>query len=346
MLYESVPTEGDGPEPTVARITRQDTREVIWVKYTYTPPNSQDAVTRVASSQDGGISWQRDTNFLEDPSVKIQKASVIYEPNENGDLVSRSLDGGIHWIACLFDVDGLSAPQFASKIAQNNQASLAFNLAATNPRDAATIYGTFWVKIPDTYPKSVDVPGIYVSHDAGDHWFLFTLDAGGTNRIERTLLAIDPSDPGRMIGHGTSGLVLTIDGGKSWSPVGQQAELEAPAEIKGRREYVSNLKDKPWVRLYPKFAFLALQPVVYQRGNPNVIYLVTNKGLYKTEDSGRTWRLLYAGMPPSLYEVHSMLIDPSNSNRLFLNTRYTVLVSADGGCQFRTIFDWKRFAHD
>jgi len=244
-----------------------------------------------------------------------------------------------------------SAQQFASKVAHNDHAALAFNLSAIHPHDPATIYGTFAVggipskTYPGLYEKGIDLPGVYVSHDAGDHWSIFAPNLGGTNQLERTQLGIDPSNPNRMIGHGKSGLVMTKDGGKSWFPMGQQAELEAPAELKGRREELAKRPDGASISLYPAFTYLALLQVAFQSDNSNVIYLVTNKGLYKTEDSARTWRLIYAGAP-SYYELNSLWIHSENPNRLFLGARYKVLISQDGGCNFKTLFDWRSFAHN
>lgn len=343
MQYDSVP-EGGGPAASVARISKQNNREVIWVTYSYAALNGHDDVTRVLRSQNGGRTWQPDPKYRETGPPNSEKAAVLYK-KEKGELLSKSLDSGVHWTNCQLNVDGLSAQQFASKVAHNDHAALAFNLTATHPLDPATIYGTFTVDIPDTYAKYIALPGVYVSHDAGDHWSIFAPDLGGMNPEERTLLVIDPSNPNRMIGHGKSGLVMTTDGGKSWSPVGQQADLEAPAELKGRREELARRPDGASIPLYPGFTYLALIQVEFQRGNSNVIYLVTNKGLYKTEDSARTWRLIYAGAP-SYYELNSLLIDRENPSRLFLGTRDKVLVSEDGGCHFKTLFDWNRFVRE
>jgi len=343
MLYESMP-EGNGPEPRVARVSKQNNREVIWVTYSYAAPNSRDDETRAVRSQNGGRTWQPDPQYRETGSPNPERAAVVYRNEKHGHL-SKSLDGGVHWTDCQFNVDGLSAQQFATKIAHNDHAALAFNLTARHPLDPATIYGTFTVDIPDTFAKYMALPGVYVSHDAGNHWSMFAPDVGGTNQTERTLLAIDPSNPNRMIGHGKSGLVMTMDGGKFWSPVGQQADLEAPTELKGRREELARRSDRRSVPLYPEFTYLALLQVAFQYGDTDVIYLVTNKGLYKTEDSASTWRLIYAGAP-SIYEVNSLWIDRENPSRLFLGTRNKVLISEDSGCHFKTLFDWNRFVRN
>jgi len=245
-------------------------------------------------------------------------------------------------------VNGLNVSEFAKNPVGSQRATVHFGFAAVNPQNPATIYGTFSLRDPyNSQPaqQSVDLPGLYVSYDSCDNWTVFAPNLKADRPDERALLGIDPSNPDRMIGHAKSGLVLTMDGGKSWSPVGQQADLEAPAELKGRREDLAKRNDGASIALYPEFTYLALLQVEFQQGNSNVIYLVTNKGLYKTEDSSRTWRLIYAGAP-SYYELNSLFIDPKNPNRLFVGTRDRILISEDGGCRFRTFFDWKTFVGD
>ena len=347
MLYESKPSEGNGPEPRVVRISKQNNREVVWISYIDTPANSRDDVTRVVRSQNGGHTWQPDPQYRETGFLNAEKATVVYKSNNDG-LLNKSLDGGVHWIECQFNVNGLSAQQFASKAAHDDHAALAFNLSAIHPHDPATIYGTFAVggigskTYPGLYEKIIHLPGAYFSRDAGDHWSMFAPNLGGDRPDERVLLAIDPSKPDRMIGHGKSGLVMTLDAGRSWFPVGQQADLEAPAELKGRREELARRPDGASIPLYPEFTYLAVLEIEFQHGSPDVIYLVTNKGLYKTQDSARTWRLIYAG-GPSYYALNSLWIDREKPSRLFLGTRDKVLISDNGGCHFRTLFDWNRF---
>lgn len=343
MDYDSTPSEGGGPWPSLGRISKQNNREVIWVTYSYPAPNGREDLTRAVRSQNGGLTWQPDPHYWKTASLNSTKTGLVYKKEETG-LLSKSLDGGAHWIECKFNVDGLSARQFASKVAQNDHATLAFSLSAIHPHDPTMIYGTLTVGVPETNQRPVFLPGVYSSQDAGDHWSVFASALRGTNPDERTQLGIDPSDPNRMIGHGSSGLLITFDGGKSWSPVGQQVDLEAPVELKGRREELARRKDGESIPLYPEFTHLAVLQIEFQPGNGNVIYLVTNKGLYKTDDSAHTWCLIYAGRP-SLFEIRSLLIDRGNPSRLFLGTRDKVLISEDAGCHFRTLFDWNRFVH-
>lgn len=157
----------------------------------------------------------------------------------------------------------MSGSPFAQKAAGTQHVTLHFGFVAVSPRNANTIYGTFsvWVQQnsqPSAPQKSLDLPGIYVSYNSGDNWTLFASELRGNRPDERGVLGIDPSDPNRMIGHGKSGLAMTSDGGKSWSPVGQQADLEDPAELEGRREELARREYGASIPLHPGFTYLAV----------------------------------------------------------------------------------------
>jgi len=347
LKYSSVPSDGASPDPSIVKISAQNDQETLWVSFTSRAPNG-DFLKQAATSQDDGHTWRLDPGYREIGLMGSERRPVVYEYNDH-DLLRKSLDGGNHWIDCKYKIEGLSPRQFAKKVANGKPGTLHFGLAAIHPQDPATIYGTISVWVPstsdpDTQEKTYDLPGIYVSYDGGDNWTVFASSLKGADPDEPAILGIDPVDPARILGHGKSGVVMTMDGGRSWKPVGQQAALEAPAEIEGRREAIAAKGPSgKSIPLYPRFSYLAVHQIEFDPANRNVIYLVTNKGLYKSEDAARTWCLVYAGTP-ALSELHSLVFDPVESNRLFLGSRERVLVSDDGGCNFRTLFDWDRYS--
>jgi hypothetical protein len=347
LQYIGPHSEGGDPDPSVARISEHDGRMTVWVQYFF----SRSDATHAVRTRDGGRTWQPDPQFHETPFLHSETLSVVYKASQNG-LLQRSLDNGVHWVECKFNVNGLSPQRFAATASHNDRGILNFSLSTIDPRTPATIYGNFWVGIgpkvdAETYSGSpVALPGVYVSHDAGDTWTMFAPDLRSLTANEMTQLGIDPSNPQKMIGHARSGMVITTDGGKTWQPVGQQSELEIPAELRGRKEALEALVKSggtSFAPLHPDIAHLLIQQVAFQPGNSNVIYLVTNKGLYKSADSARTWCLIYTGTPPLLFGIRSLFFDPEDANRLYVGTAKTVLVSDDGGCHFRTFFDWDTY---
>jgi hypothetical protein len=350
LRYSSVPTDGMFAEPSVAKISMENNQEVIWVSYNSRTPNG-DLQEQAAISHDGGVTWKLNPEYRNTGFAAPGSKSIPYQHSDENDLLRKSSDGGNRWIDCKINVDGVSAPEFVRKVTNGKRGALHFGFSAIDPRNPRTIYGflSVWVPSvsdPDVQETTYNLPGIYVSHDAGDTWAMFASNLRGGDPDEPPKLGIDPSDTARMLAHGASGVVMTTDGGRSWKPVGEQAALEAPAEIQGRREAIEAKGASGMsIPLYPRFSYLAVYEFDFDPANGNVIYLVTNKGLYKSEDAARTWCLVYSGTP-ALSEVHSLVFDPTDSKRLYLGTRSRVLVSDDAGCHFRVLFDWDRFTRE
>jgi len=149
-----------------------------------------------------------------------------------------------------------------------------------------------------------------------------------------------------MMAQAEKGLVRSQDGGRTWTPVGQQAELERPAEQKGRAEAIAELRRRgdttpiPGVAPVAKFQIFQIE---FQPNDARVVYLVTNKGLYKSENGGDSWCLFVFGVP-KLESIWSLAFDPDNQRKIFVGTESTVMVSSDGGCSFRTFFDYEQLA--
>jgi hypothetical protein len=350
IKYSSIPSEDAFPQPIVVRtLMRSNGQETIWVRYAL-PTSNGNTSNHAAVSEDGGRTWKLDVEYREVGLMGSNTKSIAYQYN-GIDLLQRSLDGGNHWTNCKFNVAGLTARGFTRKVAHSEVATLHFALSAIHPRNPTTIYGAFSVWVPSTSDKDVqartyDLPGLYVSHDAGDNWTIFASNLKGSDPDEAPVLGIDPSNAERMLGHATSGVVMTTDGGRSWKPIGQQAALEAPAEIEGRREAIAARgTDGESIPPHPEFTHLVVYQFGFDPTDSNLVYMVTNKGLYKSDDAAHLWCLLDLDKP-KLSEVRSVIFDTSNSSRLFLGTRNKVMVSDDGGCSFRTLFDWDRYSRD
>jgi hypothetical protein len=349
LRYLAPHSDGRDADPTVVKISENPGRETVWVQYFF---SLSDAV-RIVRTDDSGHSWRPDPTFHETSVIHSENLSVVYKKKQDH-LLQKSLDGGIHWTDCKFNVNGLSAHRFADASLHDRRGTLIFSLSAIDPRNPATLYGTFSVEVKasgEMNLKSASLPGVYVSRDAGDNWAMFAPGLRGDEANELTQLGISTSNPQIMVGHATSGVVITRDGGKTWLPVGQQTDLERPTDLAGRKEALERAAKRGLVAaygLYPPMTHLKVQQIAFQPGDSKVIYLLTNKGLYKTVDSGRGWNLVYvskpyAGKPPLLYGIKSLFLDPSDANRLYLGTLDKVFVSDDGGCHFRTFFDWHSF---
>lgn len=338
--YNSVTSDGDFPNPRLTSISVRDGRQLLVVKYDF--PNSKQILTpHTATSSDDGRTWAVSAPSSTSSEYKTTGGSSVMYQASDSDLLRRSGDDGRSWQDCLFTIEGLSSQRFAATKSNSKSASLHFALAAVDPKDANTIYGAFSIWVPSVsdpthQDRVVYVPGVYVSHDAGDHWQIFASDLTGVSPNGNPTIGIDPSDTQRMIAHSSSGVVITTDGGKTWSAVGDQAALDSPAEIRGREEALAKVGVEPLEKV-PAFTRMFLMDVKFDPKNHNAIYLLTNQGLLKTMDGGRSWCIVFVG--DGLFDLRAVVMDASNNQRLFVGSRKFLWQSDDGGCTFRQIFN-------
>jgi hypothetical protein len=232
-------------------------------------------------------------------------------------------------------------------------AELEVGIAGIHPREPATVYAVFWATVysPRAHAgyaeveKTYSVPGMYVSRDAGDHWTLFSETVGNVSddADAKPSIGVSPSNPDFMMAQSAAGIVRTNDGGKHWSAVGQQLELNRVPELAGRAELVAQIQKKDPKFVPPELEFLKLHVtgIVFSPSSSSNVFLVTNKGVYRTEDAGDTWCLLRVG-ERRISEVSGLLVDPQNPSRIFVGTHQKIMVSDDGGCHFRPFFDSRR----
>lgn len=113
-------------------------------------------------------------------------------------------------------------------------------------------------------------------------------------------IAFHPTDPNIFyFGAPSGGVWKTVNGGSTW-------------------QYLST----SWDQLY-------VEDLTVDPNNPNTIYSVTRSNyLYKSTDGGNTWTKQSTGT----YIIrNSLLIDPSNSNRMVANSYSGVIYSLNGG---------------
>jgi hypothetical protein len=124
--------------------------------------------------------------------------------------------------------------------------------------------------------------------------------------------------------------------------------LEKPVPLKGYAEALAKIKQKGLdieKKEAPSWSYLVITDVVFSAGKKNAVYLVTNKGVYISEDDAHTWCLLDTGTS-TLFEVGSLWISDANPQQLFVGTSTKVKASNDGGCHFHDLFDAETFMRD
>ena len=131
----------------------------------------------------------------------------------------------------------------------------------------------------------------------------------GLGRIN--VLAFHPTDPKTIYaGSSGGGLWKTIDSARTWWP------------------------------LYSSFATLGVSDIVVNPVNPNTVYLATGDadgwgnyslGLLKSYDAGATWNPTSIAWTPFTYNwIRSVVINPRDTNRLFMATRGGLYATNNG----------------
>jgi photosystem II stability/assembly factor-like uncharacterized protein len=278
-------------------------------------------------STDNGKSWQRlarlgssaemvldhiviDPN---DPKNMFVAAWNAQQPNSDGDLF-RSKDAGKTW-EIVADLHGKSLR--------------ALSIASANPR--VLVAGA--------------LDGIYGSHDGGQNWERISPENHAEiKNIES--IAVDPANAD-VIYAGTWHLPWkTEDGGKNWHNIkkgviddsdvfsividqAQPANLFISAcsgiyRSESAGELFRKMQGIPYSARRTRM--LQMDPVDH-----NVVYAGTTEGLWKTTDSGATWKR----MTGSNIVINDVLVDPRQPAHVLLATdRSGVLASDDGGVTF------------
>ncbi|HUK16381.1 MAG TPA: hypothetical protein VLW65_08200 [Bryobacteraceae bacterium] len=135
-------------------------------------------------------------------------------------------------------------------------------------------------------------------------------------------LAFSPKDAKQIWAGTSNGIIqLTRDGGAHWNTV-------APADLP-RNAAVSNIEASP------ADAGRAFALVGGGRGGGGAAGANTTARIYRTDDYGKNWKLVNAGLPASA--AHAVKEDPENPNLVFAALDAGVFVSFNGGDQWQSL---------
>jgi hypothetical protein len=330
--YQSIPSDTIFPEPRVVQtIHNGDT-----AKIRITHDLNDSGRTVELESSDGGRHWRRLASANRAPVTLVQSGHMFYRYDNDDNIFERSRDGGIHWERPQFQlVEQTTSGRGGANAALNKD--FYFTFSAVNPKEPSSLYGCIEAGSPQHGIPIV--AGLYVSHDAGDHWAFLTDEVQIRREGEGCPLGISPANPDVMVAHGQSDIVLSRDGGKSWIPVSGSKQLESPARLQGYTKSAA-----PGGHGWPfPWTFLIVSQIQFLPTDPNTLFLVTNKGVYKTTDTGSSWCHLDTG-DRKLFDTQGIYID-TNGNHfvIFVAKRLDILISDDAGCHFRTFFDWTSY---
>jgi photosystem II stability/assembly factor-like uncharacterized protein len=155
------------------------------------------------------------------------------------------------------------------------------------------------------HPRNPDIAyvatneSLYKTRDGGATWNKVTTDLSSFRVLT---LGVDPHSPANVLA-GTMGdaVYKSPDGGQSWTP--HNGGLKAHVSV--------------------------VNQFVFHPSDPDVIYVATTVGVFRTKDGGRYWEERMRGMKEVHYVV-TLAMDAKNSDVMYAGTTGGVYKTTDG----------------
>ena len=163
-------------------------------------------------------------------------------------------------------------------------------------------------------------------------------------------LAIDPQDPQRIYFGTIDGQIYgSEDGGQSWSRLagfnrpGLYIDHLIVDPRDSRAMYVGAHRHKEpggffkttdggrtWKEAR-EFKSEAVHALTQASKDPDVLIVGTNRGVFRSENSGDSWEQLNTSSTPGLINVESLAVDPRDTDVIYAGTWYLPYKTTDGG---------------
>lgn len=280
-------------------------------------------------SYDFGSSWEitgfkgrKVTTITIDPVETNNIFVGLRDAHENGDALWLSKDSGKTW------------QLKTSGMPENITGCRAIEI---NPLNRDNIYA------------ATTLSGLFKSMDGGETWTykgfanLFLYD-----------IAIAPWDTSIMFTATWAGLFKSKDGGSSWINVLNADIRSVEIEPQNRMVYAglywgdgvykSSDYGETWQDINNPFLPTSYSEATWvfdiriNPKNPDIVYIGTGIGPYKTENAGDEWKQVFDGMKK--FYAYDIKISPSDSNIVYATGRNGVHRSIDGGKSWLYIGGW------
>jgi photosystem II stability/assembly factor-like uncharacterized protein len=152
---------------------------------------------------------------------------------------------------------------------------------------------------------------IYESRDGGGTWKRLAL-VGQRDNLALDSIVVDRANPKHLLvgawvlGSTEGGLYSSDDGGMTW---------ESDADMQGQ----------------------SIRALTAAPSDPKAVVAGTLKGVYRSADGGKHWKLISPEGSQEIHEVESIAIDPANPEVIYAGTWHLPWKTIDGGANWTSI---------
>lgn len=293
----------------------------------------------VFKSTDAGKTWKHlgleNTSTIARVVIHPTNPDIVYvaasgnEWSNNAERgVYKTIDGGKTW----------------SKILYQNEKTGCIDLLI-DPSEPNTLYASTWNRIRKRWsdPTPEDGDYLYKSTDAGKTWKILRNGLPDTKNTGRIGLAMCASKPNVLYAY--------VDN-HTPKRQGNEGELDSYGRLKelvilGAEVYKSTDKGESWTKMSENdkqmetfggtygwvFSQIRVDPV-----NENKVFIM-GINTAQSEDGGKTWKIVKNENNARIHgDNHGLWIDPSDTNYILISNDGGIIVSYDGGKNWKNFF--------
>ncbi len=265
-------------------------------------------------SEDQGENWVKDSNNFQnvrDVEINPNDTNEIYVPaTVNGvGKIMKTVNGGKDW---------------EEVFTQRTQEGSVFNIAL-NPRRPQELFAG-------------DSGGaLYKTSDAGATWKTVLWEKSGINLIKFDSVNTDKL----YFVTTTTGAKRSDDGGATFSPISSKGTIYnlIPHPYKegvvflsdnnGLHRSVDGGATLEAINTLVRPEAISSKGIAIDPRNDKIIYFVSGGAIYKTENSGESWKPIQFSVPSRKIEM--IIVDPDDTNKIYIGTKQLTQNSGLGG---------------